>query len=289
MKLKNRNAIITGASQGLGKVIAETYVAEGANVMLCARSADTLEATRAEIAANASGGQQVLAQTCDVADPDAVNTFVNAAIDALGEVHILVNNAGVYGPFGLIEDVDWDDWKQALEINLYGVIYMCRAILPHMRQREYGKIVNLSGGGATSPLPRISAYAASKAAMVRFAESLALETESANIDVNSVAPGALDTRLLDDVITAGPEAIGEKFHQRMLQIKAQGGTPLELGANLCVYLGSAESDGVTGKLLSAKWDPWATLAEHKDDLASDVYTLRRIIPKERGMDWGEVD
>ena len=92
-----------------------------------------------------------------------------------------------------------------MEINIYGSVLPCRAVLPHFKQQRYGKIVQLSGGGATNPLPRISAYAASKAAVVRFAETLALEVQDDGIDVNAIAPGALNTRMLDEVLAAGPE------------------------------------------------------------------------------------
>ena len=90
---------------------------------------------------------------------------------------MLVNNAGIYGPEGLVEEVAWDEWEQAVRVNLFGSVLCCRAVLPHFRANGYGKIIQLSGGGATSPLPRLSAYAASKAAIVRFAETLADELE----------------------------------------------------------------------------------------------------------------
>jgi NAD(P)-dependent dehydrogenase (short-subunit alcohol dehydrogenase family) len=164
---------------------------------------------------------------------------------------------------------------------------MCRALLPHLRANKYGKIVQLSGGGATNPLPRITAYAASKAAIVRFAESLAEEVAGDGIDVNAIAPGALNTRLLDEVLEAGPERVGESFYARSLKQKNEGGAPLERGAELAVFLASAASDGITGKLLSAIWDPWEELPAHREELQKDIYTLRRIVPKDRGMAWGD--
>jgi NAD(P)-dependent dehydrogenase (short-subunit alcohol dehydrogenase family) len=154
------------------------------------------------------------------------------------------------------------------------------------KKSRYGKIINLSGGGATNPLPNISAYAASKAAVVRLTETLAEELRSFAIDVNAIAPGALNTRLLDDVLKAGPEKVGADFYARAIKQLQEGGVPLELGAALCLYLASAESDGVTGKLLSAKWDPWASLHARKSELdSSDIYTLRRIVPEDRGKKW----
>lgn len=284
--LEGRSALITGANQGLGLSIARAYVEAGASVMMCARDATLLDKARAEVAALAGPGQSVLARAADVSNGKQVDALVRTALDAFPHLQILVNNAGVYGPLGLIEEVDWDAWVQAIEINLFGSILMCRALLPHFKAARYGKIVQLSGGGATNPLPRISAYAASKAAIVRFAETLAEEVRDEGIDVNSIAPGALNTRMLDEVLAAGPQAVGKDFHERMVRTKSQGGTPLEKGAALAVFLGSSASDGITGKLLSAAWDPWHTLPTHLADLQkTDVYTLRRIVPADRGLSW----
>ena len=285
--LENRAAIITGANQGLGLAIARAYVEAGVNLLICARNVDLLKDAHAELSAIASPGQTILMQAADVAQRNDVEQLADTAIKAFGQVHILVNNAGIYGPKGGIEEIDWDEWVKAIEINLFGSVLLCRALLPHFKQHRYGKIVQLSGGGATNPLPFLSAYAASKAAIIRFAETLAEEVREYRIDVNAIAPGALNTRLLDEIIEAGPEKIGQSFYDRMVTQKAKGGTPLEKGASLAVYLASAESDGITGKLLSAVWDPWETLADHHDDLRGDVYTLRRIVPQDRGMTWGE--
>jgi len=158
--------------------------------------------------------------------------------------------------------------------------------VPRMRARGYGKIVNLSGGGATGPLPRFSAYAASKAAVVRLTETLADELRDDHIDVNAIAPGALNTRLLDQVLEAGPEKVGREFHERAVKQRQEGGVPLEKGASLAAFLASAESDGITGRLLSAVWDDWEHLPERRAALEkSDVFTLRRIVPKDRDLPW----
>jgi len=286
--LAGRNAVITGANQGLGLAIANAYVAAGASVLICARGEELLEDAHRALARAAGRGQVVASEPADVANPDDVKRLAARALSMFPQVHVLVNNAGVYGPMGSIETVDWMEWVRAMEINVHGSVLPCRALLPHFKERRYGKIVQVSGGGATNPLPRISAYAASKAAVVRFAESLALEVKAFNIDVNSIAPGALATRMLDEVLAAGPGAVGDEFYDRMVKTKEQGGTPLEVGAALAVFLGSAASDGITGRLLSAVWDPWEQLASHREDLdRSDVYTLRRIVPKDRGFTWGE--
>lgn len=284
--LQGRAAIITGASQGLGRAIAEAYVNAGASVLLCARDADMIQRVGAELAEIAAADQRIETVQADVSREDDVQRVLDRALTVFPQVHVLVNNAGVYGPMGPIEDVDWREWVRAIEINLFGSILCCRALLPHFKTHRYGKIVQLSGGGATQPMANITAYAASKAAIVRFAESLALETAAFGIDVNSIAPGALKTRMLDQLLANDPSRIGEAFYQRMAKLQEQGSTPLEIGAALAVYLGSPLSDGITGKLLSAQWDPWQTLQEHADDLRGDIYTLRRITPKDRGRTWG---
>jgi len=279
MTLDGRNAIITGASQGLGLEIARAYVRAGAKVVICARDAERLEAAASEL--------RIVAEPADVSIDDDARRVVARAVAELGHIDILVNNAGIYGPMGNIETINWQEWTRALEINLYGSVLMCRHALPHMRARRYGKIIQLSGGGATGPLPRISAYAASKVAVVRFAETLAEEVRADGIDVNSIAPGPLNTRLLDEVLEAGPESVGASFYERAVKQKADGGADPAHGAALAVFLASAASDGITGKLLSAIWDPWEDLPSHAEDLRGDVYTLRRIVPRDRGFDWGD--
>jgi NAD(P)-dependent dehydrogenase (short-subunit alcohol dehydrogenase family) len=287
MKLHNRYAIITGAGQGLGAAIAEAFVVEGASVLLCARTLASLEEVQSRLQPRLMPGQRVLIQAADVAAPAEVDALLATALSSFPHLDILVNNAGVYGPIGNIEDIDWGEWVEAISINLMGTVYPCRAVVPHFKARNYGKIINLSGGGATNPLPRISAYAASKAAVVRFSETLAGEVAGFAIDVNAIAPGALVTRLMNQLIDAGPDRAGADLHARMAKIRDEGGTPLEKGAALAVYLATAVSDGITGRLISAVWDPWPELAGHREELKeTDIYTLRRIVPGDRGRRWG---
>jgi 3-oxoacyl-[acyl-carrier protein] reductase len=286
-RLLGRRAIVTGASQGLGLEVARAFVEQGAHVMMCARSADALAAAADAVAARAAGSVTVAAMPCDVSQPAEVERLTAATLEKLGGLDAVVANAGIYGPMGPVEAVDWDEWRRAVEINLNGVVLTCRAALPHFKRQRSGKIVVLSGGGATRPMPFFSAYAATKAAVVRFVETLALEVAELGIDCNSIAPGALNTRLLDEVLAAGPEKVGKAFYEASLKQKATGGDSPEQAAQLCVFLASPESDGITAKLLSAKWDPWGELPQRLGDLrGSDLYTLRRIVPADRGKDWG---
>lgn len=275
---------------GLGREIARHYVRAGADVFLTARGEGALVTTIEQLSIDTRPSQVVSGAVADVSSPDDCGTVVERAVAELpaSQRLVLINNAGVYGPKGPIESVDWGDWVEAVEINLFGTVLMSRAMIPHMREGGGGKIVNLSGGGATAPLPLISAYAASKAAVVRMTETMALELRASRIDVNAIAPGALNTRLLDEVIGAGPEQVGDDFHERALKQRESGGTPPERGAELAVFLGSAASDGLTGLLLSAVWDDWRSLPKNLPALAgTDVYTLRRIVPEDRDLELSE--
>jgi NAD(P)-dependent dehydrogenase (short-subunit alcohol dehydrogenase family) len=286
MKLQNLVTLVTGASQGLGKAIAEAFVREGAHVAICARDGKMVKAVKTDLERVAASGQKILAQACDVTSKSEVSEFFSALDRELGPIDVLVNNAGVYGPKGPSEEVDLDEWMHAIEINLLGTFLPARQAITRMKPRKRGKIINLSGGGATNPLPRISAYAAAKAAVVRLTETLAEELRDFGIQVNAVAPGALNTRLLDEVLQAGPDVVGAEFYQKALKQRDSGGAPLEKGADACVFLASTQSAGITGKLLSAIWDPWDKLHEFSQTLdKSDIYTLRRIVPADRGLDW----
>ena len=285
--LAGRGALITGGSQGLGLAIASAFVQAGADVLICGRESASLELARTALLDSAAAGQIVAARAADVADEKQVEALVDAAIETLPTFSVLVNDAGVYGPRGSLVDVEWDEWVEAIQINLLGSAFAARAVLVHFSRQGYGKIVQLSGGGATSPQPGLSAYGASKAAVVRLVETLALEWRERNIDVNALAPGALNTRMLQQVIEAGPERVGAEFHARALLQRASGGASMAEAAECAVWLASAASDGITGKLISAVWDPWRELGAHRGDLESDVYTLRRITPRDRGLAWGD--
>lgn len=281
MKLAGKKAIITGGSQGFGLAVAKIFLAEGASVAICARDISSLEAMKKE--------PGFFAFKADISKYNEVKSFVHSALECLGGLDMVVSNAGIHGPKGSFEENDINAWSDAIDINLKGSAFLCHEIIPHLKQQKYGKIIILSGGGATKAMPYFSAYAASKAGLVRFGETLAEELKAFNIDVNMIAPGAMNTRLLDDVLSAGAEKVGEHYYQQILKQQASGGAPPEIGAALSVFLASNESDGITGKLISAVWDPWKDLQKYKADLQnSDIYTLRRIIPSERGKTWGDV-
>lgn len=288
MKLKNKSALISGASQGLGVEIAKHFVQEGANVVLCARDIEKLEQVRTQLMALAPIQNKIIIKQADVSNHKQTMALVQTALDELGGLDILVANAAIFGAKGAVEETDWEEWSQTIDINLKGTVLQCKAVLPHFKAKQKGKIIILSGGGATKPMPYFSAYAASKAGVVRFAETLAEEVSAHHIDVNAVAPGALNTRFLEEVLQAGEGIVGDAYYAKAVKQKQEGGVPLHHAAALCAFLASNASDGITGKLISAVWDDWQTLSTHLHEMqASDIYTLRRIVPKDRGKTWGE--
>lgn len=286
--LNGKVAIITGANQGFGLEISRKYVNAGASIVMCARNGDLLTRAQKELTIGLAPGQVIEVVPADVSDLQSVDQLLKATLQRFGRIDILVNNAGIYGPMGPIEEVDWAQWIKAIEINLFGSILMCRSVLPTMKGQHKGKIIQLSGGGATNPMPNISAYAVSKAAIVRFAETLAEEVREFNIDVNAIAPGALNTRMLDEVLAAGPEKVGQAFFDKSIKQKESGGAGFNQGAELAVFLASDASNGITGKLISAVWDDWEHWPGHINELnTSDAYTLRRITGRDRGFLWGD--
>lgn len=286
MLLKERSAIITGASRGLGKAIARAFLANGCNITICGRDEYKLLDTAAELQAECQTSALVKAIRADVSCESDAKAIVASAIQQFGRLDIIVNNAAILGPIGLTEEVDWQEWLRTIQINLGGPVLLCRAAIPHLKSKRYGRIINLSGGGATAPRPCFGAYAASKAALVRFTETLAEELKEFDITVNAVAPGALNTEMLEQVLQAGSGLAGPKAFQDACLQKEQGGNSLEQAAALCVLLASDTVSAITGKLISAAWDPWQNLSLYEKQLGgSDIYTLRRIIPADRGQDW----
>lgn len=287
MKLADRTAIVTGANRGFGAHIALHFAREGARVLICGRNEQRLSETLNAIGAEV-GPDRVWGRRVDVASEGDVEALFDEADRLFGRLDALVNCAGICGPAEPFAETDWAHWKRAIDIDILGTAYPTLLALWRMRPARGGKIVNISGGGATKPLKNLSAYSTAKAGIVRFTETIAREVEPEGIDVNAVAPGILYTGLVEEFMKAGVESLGEGYFKEIERLKREGPASMDQAAQLCVWLASTESDGITGRLISAKWDPWATLAERRDVLAgTDIYTLRRIGPEERGQFWGE--
>lgn len=281
MTLKDRVALVTGGSQGIGKAIVRRLLEEGTHVAFCGRDAERLRTAAVELSAL---GPDLLPVQADVSIPGDVERLAADTLRRFGRIDLLVNNAGTYGPIGPAWENDVRHWQQTLSVNLGGAFLLCHEVVPEMIRAGRGKIINLSGGGAASPFPRFSAYAVSKAALVRFTETLAVELADYNIQVNAVAPGFVATALHEATLTAGEKA--GPFLRKTQETLAEGAVDPTIAARLVAFLASAKGDRITGKFIHAVWDNWAEFEGHVDDLAkTDVYTLRRIVPADRGLSW----
>ncbi len=287
-KNKNRVAIITGASQGLGLEISKKFASSGMSLMICSRNYEELKKAKKEIFPYLVDDNEISINKCDVSIKENVEKVIFETKKKFGTINVLVNNAGIWGAKGEIEKVNWEEWVNTINTNLLGSVLMIRYVLPIFKANKYGKIIQLSGGGATKPMPLTSAYAASKAGIVRFVETISEEVRGSGIDINAIAPGALNTQMLTEMLKAGPKKIGEKAYANAIKQNSMGGDSLESAASLALFLASSISDGITGKLISAKWDNWKSFTKFTKELNdSDVFTLRRIVGKDREFDWGD--
>lgn len=284
--LHGKVALVTGASRGLGLEIARHLVRLHANVLLVARDTPALDEALADVLKECEQGQFVGSCPADLADDGQIDKAVAYCEDEFGPVDVLVNNAAIQGPLGPFETADWDGWRHVFAVDLFAPARFCRRVIPGMKDRGVGKIINVSGGGATGPRPDVSAYACAKTALVRLTETLAEELRESGIDVNAVAPGAMNTRMLDETLAAGPGGARREYKAAAERSKTGGGTPPAKAAELVAWLATPAADGITGRLISAVWDDWPNLAGRREELVkTDVYTLRRIVPKDRGMEW----
>lgn len=284
MKLKGKVALITGGGRGIGRAIAERYAALGCQVSLVART--RTELALAAKAIQKSSGRPVLSLTADVSHEAEVRRAVQQTERDLGSIDILVNCAGIIGPVGPLAEISGTEWTQAIQINLTGTFFSIKSVLPIMQRQGAGKIINFSGGGALLPAPFFDAYSVAKAGIVRLTENLALELKATGIIVCAIAPGAINTRMFDDMMRAGEQKVGPDIWQSFLKRKEAGGDSIDEPVLLAAYLAAEDAAWANGRVISAKWDPWRTLAKHRDAiLDTDLYTLRRIVPKDRGLTW----
>jgi 3-oxoacyl-[acyl-carrier protein] reductase len=280
--LRGKSILITGGSMGIGLESARRCLAYGANIMICARGAAALNDAAADLLEDAADG--VATFPADVGDEREVEALFAAFAERFGRCDGVIHAAGVYGPIGPITEVEPNAWWQALRINLFGTFLVARAAAKRMRPYGSGRIVLFAGGGASTPFPNYTAYASSKVAVVRFAETIAEELAPA-IEVNAVAPGFVATRLHAQTLAAGERAAGDFLEKTKAALSA-GGVPATVGAEAAAFLVSDAAKGITGKFIAAPYDDYRAWPEHLDALnGGELFTLRRVLPRERGLDW----
>lgn len=266
---QDKAVLITGAGRGIGKRLALGLARAKARVGLLARTKAELDLADLEI--EHAGGVS-LRLRADVRDYLQVVSAVERVRSQYGEIHALICAAGVQGPIGALSDISPKEWAEVVEVNLVGAMHACRAVLPSMIERRHGKIILLVGGGAQEPRPNFSAYAASKAALVRFAETLAEEVKDANIQVNCMDPGVTYTNMTDEIVRAG-DAAGWREVQTATEVRGNGGTAPDKQLQLAMFLASDRSNHISGRLISVD-DDWKKL--ENSNLQPNLFTLRRV-------------
>jgi NAD(P)-dependent dehydrogenase (short-subunit alcohol dehydrogenase family) len=265
------NLVITGSSSGIGKFLADSLSGKGHTVCRLARSS-----------------QDGFSFQCDVSQWTDLEKCAGKIAAKWKTIDALICCAGIQEPIGPAMKMDPAAWRSNLAANLNGTFFSIRAFYSLLcRAQRRAKIICFSGGGATSPRPNFSAYGVAKTGVVRLVETLAAEWENLLLDINAVAPGAIFTRMTEQVLARGAAAAGKAEFERASKQSRDNAAELAKVLGLVEFLLSPRSDGITGKLISAVWDPWEKLDQFKNDLNGDIYTLRRIVPKDRGKIWGD--
>lgn len=274
MRLEGHTALITGAGRGIGRAIAMVFACEGAKLALAARSGGELEETARLVR---EAGAEAIVVTADVTDDAQVRTMVEQTLTRYSTIDVLVNSAGIAGPVGPMPENDVGQWVRTVQVNLIGTYLCCRHVLQVMLRQNRGRIVNLSGAGATNAWRDMSAYCSSKAAVVRLTETLALELEGTNIRVNVLGPGSVHTRMWDEILEAGTAAGNRELQERGELVTTGGGASIERAAELALYLASDESADLNGRLISATSEDFPfspeTLRQIKE---SEAFLIRRV-------------
>jgi NAD(P)-dependent dehydrogenase (short-subunit alcohol dehydrogenase family) len=279
-------ALITGGSRGLGEQLFRRFWLDGFSVGVIARNHAQMRLIADDLPRR--HGQKIVLFSCDLANEEDVSSLVDRVRTSIPRLDVLINNAAIQGPIGPVWENDASDWKRTIQVNLLTPVALCRGLSPMLRGAvDGGVIINLSGGGATGPRKNFSAYATAKAALVRFSETIADELRGDGVSVNCIAPGAMRTSMLEEVLNNGGAA-GATEVGLARKVLVDGGVPMDVVSDLALFLVSDAGKKITGKLISSVWDNWAQWPKFADELArSDVYTLRRITGRDRGLDWGD--
>lgn len=240
--LKDRVAIVTGAATGIGAAIAHRLACAQASVAVADLDIGAAEKTAGLIRAQTNS--TAFPVFMDVTDPACVQQAVQSVLKRFGRVDILINNAGIAGRAAPLWEQNLDEWRQVIEVNLFGIVYCCRAVIDAMRTQGYGRIVNIASIAGKEGNPNMTAYSASKAAVIGFTKSLAKEVATEGICVNAVSPAVVRTRILEQLTPAQIEYMTEKIPMR------RTGSPEEIAA-VVHFLASTDCSFVTGQCYDA--------------------------------------
>jgi len=246
LSAKNQRVLITAGAGGIGRVMAETFVKAGAKVHICDVVQSAVEET-----VRALG---VTATLCDVSDLEQVDRLFADVRKQLGGLDVLVNNAGIAGPTGKVEEITVEDWRRCIDIDLNGMFYCTRLAMPMLKAAGGGAIINLSSAAGRLGFPFRTPYAAAKWAVVGFTKSLSMEVGEDNIRVNAIQPGVVEGERINRVIEAKAKAVGISFEeQKKISLERVSMhtmvSPQDI-ANMALYLASELGKHVTGQAIS---------------------------------------
>jgi len=259
--------VLTGSSSGIGKFLADTLAARGHEICRLARSP-----------------QEGFSFQCDVADWSAVESCAGKISANWSSVDALICCAGIQEPIGPAMEMDPLAWRKNLAVNLDGTFFAIRAFYPLLKKSSSrAKVICFSGGGSTGSRPNFAAYGVAKTGVVRLVEMLTSEWAGNPPEINAIAPGAIFTKMAEEVLARGEKLSGAKEFESAAKMSRDNDAKLAKVLGLVETLLSPQSDGISGKLISAPWDPWQNLPALREELMkSDIYTLRRIVPEDRG-------
>lgn len=263
--------VITGGSSGIGEALVEQLVGDGHELYVCARDVVKLNRLKSRV--------NIVVKSCDISKEDEVIDFADFIKNQTNSIDVLINCAGGFGAIGPFEKTNSTDWLETMKVNVFGTYLMIKYFLPLLKEATHAKIINFSGGGAFSPFPNYSAYASSKAAVIRLTETVAVELAPFGITVNAIAPGIVATPAHLATIAAGEELAGKLQFKRTELILKEGGASLDNVVDCVRMLLSETSNDLTGKTISANFDPWKTNVFQKNISKisrSDLYTLSRV-------------
>lgn len=278
-ELSGKVVAITGGSRGIGLSIAERLAKLGAKIAIAARNPAEIE-TAIVAVKKASGSDQHFGFVCDVSDKAQVLKFASSTEDHLGTPYALVAAAGVYGEISPFLESSVDKWQESLDINLMGVVRSVHAFA-NLMAGNGGRIVLFSGGGQ-GPLKNFAPYVCAKGALWRFTETVGAELADKKIYMNAIAPGAVNTKFLDDLLAAGPQKAGKEFFEKSLKQRDAGGESPEKAAALVEYLLSRKSEGLYGRTLSAIWDAYQEIENPDAVSKTDLFAYRRVVTPDGG-------
>ena len=273
-KLNNQFYIIliTGGGSGIGAALAKELSLDTHSVIICGRTAHKLRKV-------AKINKNIYYFVCDVSDEENVIAFSDFVKGKFDYIDVIINCAGLQGAIGRFDQTDSKMWKKTFEINMFGVYLITKHFLPLLCRSNVKKIINFAGGGAFNAFPNYSAYAVSKAGVVRFSENIAVELTDLGVQVNCIAPGFVATDMHKATLNVGEKAAGKEYHEFTKSKLREGSVPIDVVVNCIKFLISESSNGLNGKTISASFDKWntETFRENIPQITkSDLYTMRRI-------------